>query len=192
MIRLEICHGASVRQLARYTLELDVLGASAGVVFDNVPRSPLEDYIIVDVIHTLGQGVGVHPGNGSGGSQHAQNEPVRLFAAWLLAHYSALPEDQIQIASHGGFNVISAIVSGRNSLVDQIISGTLGGEDLVWAFLTVKLVSKVLSSLCKSAGNAPLANSVTVLKAIGRLFRFADEGNKQFASLQVMSIPPVR
>ncbi|CAM9123769.1 unnamed protein product, partial [Hapterophycus canaliculatus] len=50
MIRLDLCHGASVDRLAAYISELDILGASAGVFYENVPRTYLKHHEVVDLL----------------------------------------------------------------------------------------------------------------------------------------------
>ncbi|CAM9680484.1 unnamed protein product, partial [Sphacelaria rigidula] len=50
MIRLGLCHGASMERLAAYISELDVLGASAGTLYENVPRASLKHHEVVDLL----------------------------------------------------------------------------------------------------------------------------------------------
>ncbi|CAN0153209.1 unnamed protein product, partial [Pylaiella littoralis] len=50
MIRLDLCYGASVDRLASYISELDFHGASAGVLYDNVPRSCVKHHEVVDLL----------------------------------------------------------------------------------------------------------------------------------------------
>lgn len=48
------------------------------------------------------------PWDGSSAAERSGQEradTIRMFALWMLAHYTGRPDDRVQVASHGGLTV---------------------------------------------------------------------------------------
>ncbi|CAM9652718.1 unnamed protein product [Ascophyllum nodosum] len=206
MIRLEVCHGASVKRLAAYISELDVLGASAGVLYENVPRACLKHYEVVDLLQCVATPIGGHAYNNhrlSGSYEHDEggnplqqtNSPsekemadtVRTFALWILAHYTSRTDDRVHVASHGGLKVLTSILMGPGGLIETVKAD---GERVPrQMFINFKLAAKTLANLCQAPQNAELVESAGVLPAIEAMYSFVATSSS-FHRAQESCVPP--
>eukprot|EP00752_Nemacystus_decipiens_P010771 g9583.t2 len=212
MIRLDICHGTSVDRLAGYIGELDILGASAGVLYENVPRTCLKHHEVVDLLQCVatpddrpsddasrgskGHVYPAHGGSARSGSGDAAIEPsertkvgtVRTFALWILAHYTGRPDDRVHVASHGGLKVLTSVLMGPAGLVASA-RACAGAERPIpsQTFINLKLAAKALANLCQAPQNAELVEPAGALAAIEALYAFMSDVSNTTSSSSIHS-----
>ena len=188
LLRLKICGKQSYKALARHTMRLDVVAASAGVYYPNVPRATLRDDEISDLLHIVTEPLPGRPGDSL--------EAIRLFAAWSLAHFSAREEDQAAICAQGGIESLSAalmcedgVLSRAQALLgscqlrkgprslQRVDSDVLGGsvDDALEAVLCVKLLARTIANLTGHPVCARVATQGALLEALAGLYAFAAE-----------------
>ena len=192
MIRLGVCHGRSIANLMAYTRALDVLGASAGVEYENVDRPELELYQIDDLLMQICDVESPKPG---------EREPLRAFAAWTLAHFTETSDvDCRHVANQEGFDLISRVLTDTRlvkrvlSIPVMVMSRGVAGDAFVAekqpavesaavdSYITLKLLAKALANLALNVENAALVErqvdrlravaGPTVLSALVALYEF--------------------
>ena len=155
----------ALRALANATARLDVARASAGVVFENVAAVDLKLHQIRDLLAVVAplSDKEITHGPGAGGPRGSPNEePLRCFGSWILAHFTLRADDCQHVANQGGFGRLAAVVTARSdrgeppSLLDRVEAAARRGETAGDAVLTLRLLARTLRNLAKNELTAAL------------------------------------
>ena len=168
-------NNAAAKSLLAATGLLDVECASAGVIFDDVAPDDLKLHCIQDLLRYLESDD--HEGSFPGG---AATEPLRAFAAWILAHYSYRRDDSKHITYQSAFITIARLITddARSSLYATVLEATVTGSIFYTRtsynaaaakLLTLRLLARCLRNLARSDVTASLVVEHTRIGSPGAL-----------------------
>ena len=138
---------AGLDSLAKATRALDVARCSAGVARPDTPAADLGRHQIQDLLRVVVDE-----------TFREDEEPIRCFAAWTLAHYTLRKNDLAHVANQDAFaRLASLVVDGDlvGAVSRKAKAGDLEAND--YALLTVRLVARTLKNLAGHELTAALA-----------------------------------